>query len=144
MNTNTYFVFNCNVLALFTFYAVPSSGKHKCALVHWLAYLHSNRLNLSLWHNVIIKPKTVLKLFFNYSLFYFTSEANDWDSEKTIWPINNILFRLLWVVQNQRLGQTLNTLSPHLWCICQHWVLFMHYTNYSTLTFVDKEHVSFQ
>ena len=24
----------CNVLALFTFYAVPSSGKRKCALVH--------------------------------------------------------------------------------------------------------------
>ena len=39
MNTNTYFVFNCNVLALFTFYAVPSSGKYKCALVHCLLLL---------------------------------------------------------------------------------------------------------
>ena len=34
VNTNTYFVFNFNVLALFTFYAVPSSGEYKCALVH--------------------------------------------------------------------------------------------------------------
>ena len=33
MQTNILF-FNCNVLALFTFYAVPSSGKYKCALVH--------------------------------------------------------------------------------------------------------------
>ena len=34
MNTNTYFVFNCNVLALFTFYALPSGGKLKDTVVH--------------------------------------------------------------------------------------------------------------
>ena len=30
LNTNEYLIFNCNVLALFTFYALPSSGKDKC------------------------------------------------------------------------------------------------------------------
>ena len=34
MNTNTYFVLTCNVLALFTFYALPSGGKSKDAVVH--------------------------------------------------------------------------------------------------------------
>ena len=33
--TNTYFVLNCNVLALFTFYALPSVGKSKDAVVHY-------------------------------------------------------------------------------------------------------------
>ena len=35
LNTNTYFVLNCNVLSLFTFYALPSGGKSKDAVVHW-------------------------------------------------------------------------------------------------------------
>ena len=35
MNTNTYFVLNCNVLALFTFYALPSGGKLKDMVVHY-------------------------------------------------------------------------------------------------------------
>ena len=35
LNTNTYFVLNCNVLALFTFYALPSGGKLKNAVVHY-------------------------------------------------------------------------------------------------------------
>ena len=35
LNTNTYFVFICNVIALFTFYALPSGGKSKGAVVHW-------------------------------------------------------------------------------------------------------------
>ena len=34
MNTNTYLVLNCNVLSLFTFYALPSGGKLKEAVVH--------------------------------------------------------------------------------------------------------------
>ena len=34
LNTNTYFALNCNVLALFTFYALPSVGKSKDAVVH--------------------------------------------------------------------------------------------------------------
>ena len=39
-NTNTYFVFNCNVLALFTFYAPPSGGKLKGAVVHcWKGFV---------------------------------------------------------------------------------------------------------
>ena len=38
LNTNKYFVFNCNVLALFTFYAVPSSDKYKCMLVHFTVF----------------------------------------------------------------------------------------------------------
>ena len=35
LNTKTYFVLNCNVLALFTFYAPPSGGKSKGAVVHY-------------------------------------------------------------------------------------------------------------
>ena len=34
LNTNTYFVINCNVLALSTFNALPSGGKLKDAVVH--------------------------------------------------------------------------------------------------------------
>ena len=38
MKTNTYFVFNCNVPALFTFYALPSGGKLKGVVVHSLSF----------------------------------------------------------------------------------------------------------
>ena len=37
LNTNTYFVLNCNVLALLSFYALPSGGKSKDMVVHWPA-----------------------------------------------------------------------------------------------------------
>ena len=36
LNTNTDFIFNCNLLAFYTFYAVPSSGKDKYALENWV------------------------------------------------------------------------------------------------------------
>ena len=34
-NTNTYFVLNYNVLALLSFYALPSGGKSKDVVVHY-------------------------------------------------------------------------------------------------------------
>ena len=39
LNTNIYLIFKCNALALFTFYAIPSSGKNKCALFHCQTHL---------------------------------------------------------------------------------------------------------
>ena len=41
------------------------------------------------------------------------------------------------------LGQTFSWyLFPHFWCVCQHWVIFLHYTN--ELTFSIWEHNIFQ
>ena len=40
MNTTTYFVLNCNVLALLSFYALPSGGKLKDAVVYCPKTLH--------------------------------------------------------------------------------------------------------
>ena len=34
LNANTYFVLSCNVLALFTFYELPSGGKSKDVVIH--------------------------------------------------------------------------------------------------------------
>ena len=44
-NTNTYFVFNYNVLALFTFYALSSGGKLKGAVVHSKVLLNNFTIN---------------------------------------------------------------------------------------------------
>ena len=93
--TQTHFVLNYNALALFTFYALPSGGKSKDAVVHFQL---NETLSLKVYTNFIrfkvdrvqkinwtwksktfifVEQKSVVKDFFNWNYFYqFLTERN--------------------------------------------------------------------
>ena len=48
LTTNKYLIFECNALALFTFYTLPSSGKDKCVLVHFECCILLRRIDIVL------------------------------------------------------------------------------------------------
>ena len=49
LNTNTYFALYCNVLVLFTHYALPSGGKSKDVVVHFITPLQFVSPSVTRW-----------------------------------------------------------------------------------------------
>ena len=97
MSANTYFVLNCNVLALFTFYALPSGGKSKDVVVNYkFGNLNFKFTNHILWTNFRIQKGLI---FSQKNRFKIEQKKSEFDLFlKRIWnSLNKNRWRFIWI-----------------------------------------------
>ena len=140
MNTNTYFVCNCHVLAFFTFYALPSGGKLKGAMVH-CKNKFSFALFILFWHFI---NTTAYYLGWNNNSPILKNSIYQWIMKifiakpMLLWMIDRIWKQILWRWKPRLCQLFLNRLKVLFLSVANVRKVWAHFTSHTITNLFGK------